>query len=405
MSGASFILAINLFIAALFALAFFLVAVTNRSDRVASWFSLAYVFGIAYIACEFVLPLEQFAILAYVTGFAAFHGAMTAVYVGICRRYRRSVPWATLAVVGAVAIVANWVLFGDERTSLLRMLAYQGPYAILQAMAGWVIFRSHRRQPMDLALLGIFVLSAAQFLSKPYVALMTGGPGDSAQSYIASTYALYSQSLGAVLQVAVGLLMLMLLVRDLLVEATARSETDPLSGVLNRRGFEDRALPRLANASATRVPVSLVAADLDGFKLINDAFGHDVGDEVIVAFAGLLHDCAPAAAIVARIGGEEFAVLLPNATLHTGRLFAEAVRMQFTALRIPGIPADLRCTASFGIAETGGGESLSDLRRRADAALYAAKRSGRDRVCIAPDSGTDSMPHHPLASDAAIRSA
>jgi diguanylate cyclase (GGDEF)-like protein len=237
------------------------------------------------------------------------------------------------------------------------------------------------------------------------VALMTGGPGDSAQSYIASTYALYSQSLGAVLQVAVGLLMLMLLVRDLLVEATARSETDPLSGVLNRRGFEDRALPRLANASATRVPVSLVAADLDGFKLINDAFGHDVGDEVIVAFAGLLHDCAPAAAIVARIGGEEFAVLLPNATLHTGRLFAEAVRMQFTALRIPGIPADLRCTASFGIAETGGGESLSDLRRRADAALYAAKRSGRDRVCIAPDSGTDSMPHHPLASDAAIRSA
>lgn len=405
MSGASFILAINLFIAALFALAFFLVAVTNRSDKVSTWFSVAYVFGIAYIACEFLLPIQHYATLAYVAGFAAFHGAVTAVFVGIAKRYRRDVPWVLLGGIAIVSILANWLLVDFERTSLLRMLGYQAPYAVLQGMAGWVILRSQRRQPMDLALMAIFMLSAAQFLSKPYVALFTGGPGDSAQSYIMSTYALYSQSLGAVLQVAVGLLMLMLLVRDMLVEATARSETDPLSGLLNRRGFEERALPRLAQAGSSRVKLALVAADLDGFKLINDAFGHDVGDEVIVAFAALLRDCAPADAVIARIGGEEFAVLLPNTALNTGRLFAEAARTRFATLRIPGLPAELRCTASFGVAETGGSESLSDLRRRADAALYAAKRGGRDRVCISADTGTDTMPHHPLAADSAMRSA
>ena len=90
------------------------------------------------------------------------------------------------------------------------------------------------------------------------------------------------------LQVAMGLLMLTLLVRDMLVEITARSETDPLSGLYNRRGFEQRVEPGLATLRKGGVPASLVVCDLDHFKAINDNYGHDMGDRVIAGFAAVL---------------------------------------------------------------------------------------------------------------------
>lgn len=118
MAGASFILAINLVIAALFALAFLLVALTNRSDRVALWFALAYVFGIAYVFCEFVLPTQSYAKLAYVVGFMAFLGAVTAVSIGITRRYNRPVPWLLIGVAIAGFGAMNWLTFDLGRTSI-----------------------------------------------------------------------------------------------------------------------------------------------------------------------------------------------------------------------------------------------------------------------------------------------
>jgi diguanylate cyclase (GGDEF)-like protein len=199
--------------------------------------------------------------------------------------------------------------------------------------------------------------------------------------------------------------MLMLLVRDMLVEVTARSETDPLSSLLNRRGFEDRAVAALADAAQRGMPVSLVASDLDNFKAINDGFGHDTGDQVIISFATLLNSNPPGGAVVSRMGGEEFAVLLPGANLAAARLYAESLRAAFATLPIGALPVHLQVTASFGVAEFDGHESLSDLRRRADAALYVSKRDGRDRVSVAADPAADQMPVHPLAGTTAMRRA
>ncbi|HEV2518754.1 MAG TPA: GGDEF domain-containing protein [Devosia sp.] len=402
MAGASFILAINLFIAALFALAFFLVGVSNRADKVAPFFALAYVFGIFYIASEFILPLQDYPQLAYTAGFAFFHGAVTAVTLGVARRYRPKLPWAGVAAIAAISIVANWFGYTLPHDTVERNLIYQAPYALLQAAAAWIIFASRRRQPIDIGLIALFALSALQFLSKPFAALTLGGSGDSTATYLATTYALYSQSLGAILQVATGLLMLMLLVRDMLVEITARSETDPLSAVYNRRGFEEHAATGLLQPA---VPAAMVLADLDAFKSINDNYGHDIGDQVIVAFAALLRDTAPPKAVVGRMGGEEFAVFVPGANLAIARLLAETLRTGFATLSVPGLPPFVHCTASFGVAERLTGESLSGLRRRADAALYTAKRDGRDRVGVATDPDADAMPAHPLAGTSLARSA
>jgi len=405
MTGAGFILAINLFIAALFALAFFLIAATNRNDGTPRWFALAYCFGLLYIGAEIILPVQVNAQLTYTAGFAAFLGAVSCVTVGIASRYRQPIPWVLVGVVAVLSIVANWLAYDIGRNSLVRMLAYQAPYALLQAVAAQLVWRSRRRQPMDVALLILFCLSVVQFITKPLVAQWTGGVGDFAQSYIATTYALYSQSLGAILQVALGLLTLLMLVRDMLVEVTARSETDPLSSLLNRRGFEDRAVAALAASMQNGMPLALVASDLDSFKAINDNFGHDTGDQVIIAFASLLASNAPDKAIVSRMGGEEFAVLLPGTNQAAARLYAESLRTAFGNMAIGALPAHVRVTASFGVAQFDGTESLSDLRRRADAALYVSKRGGRDRVSVAADPDEDAMPVHPLAGTTAMRRA
>ncbi len=117
---------------------------------------------------------------------------------------------------------------------------------------------------------------------------------------------------------------------------------------------------------------------------------------MIIAFASLLNKGRLPKAIVSRIGGEEFAILLPGTPLSTARLHAEGLRAAFAASPIPQLPAHVRCTASFGVAEFDGVESLSGLRRRADAALYVSKRAGRDRVSVGGDPGGDAMPAHPL---------
>jgi diguanylate cyclase (GGDEF)-like protein len=124
---------------------------------------------------------------------------------------------------------------------------------------------------------------------------------------------------------------------------------------------------------------------------------------VISAFAGLLAANPPAKAVISRMGGEEFAMLLLGANQAAARLYAEGLRSAFATMPIASLPAHRRVTASFGVAEFDGRESLSDLRRRADAALYVSKRSGRDRVSVAGAPDADAMPVHPLAGTTAMR--
>lgn len=138
------------------------------------------------------------------------------------------------------------------------------------------------------------------------------------------------------------------------------------------------------------MPVSLVIADIDHFKSINDGYGHATGDRVISAFANFLRSALSDHHVAGRIGGEEFAIVLPGTNLVAARLFAEGVRGIAGGLSVEGLPQTLRFTASFGVAELARGESLADLMQRADQALYDAKKSGRDRVRVASNGGAPS---------------
>jgi diguanylate cyclase (GGDEF)-like protein len=253
----------------------------------------------------------------------------------------------------------------------------------MQAVAVGIILSARLLKPIDRVFAVLLSLSALQFLSKPFIAYAVGGPGRDPQAYIGSEYAMISQTLGALFGIAVALTMLILLARDVLLDFATKSETDTLSGLLNRRGFERRAGSLIAISAAEGVPVSVVIADLDHFKSINDRFGHASGDRVIEAFAAFLAEAAAGRHVAGRVGGEEFAVLLPGTNLAAARLFAEGARTAFSSLAVEGLPASHRFTASFGVAERSPGEDVSDFMNRADGALYLAKRAGRNCVRVA----------------------
>jgi diguanylate cyclase (GGDEF)-like protein len=176
--------------------------------------------------------------------------------------------------------------------------------------------------------------------------------------------------------------------RDLVRLAT----TDPLTGLLNRRAFFEKAEAICANALAGS-RVAAVMFDIDHFKRINDGYGHGAGDELIRAVAQL---AAETGEMTGRLGGEEFAILLRERTLPEATALAERLRTEIAAFELKAQGNIVKFTASFGCEEWEFGDTIDDLLRRADQALYRAKAEGRNRVvayspafsALAPARGT-----------------
>lgn len=171
--------------------------------------------------------------------------------------------------------------------------------------------------------------------------------------------------------------------QDELVDVRARAALDPLTGVCNRGTFDRairQAIQRARNAGS---PLSLVMFDIDHFKGVNDTFGHPAGDAVLVAFAEAVVAQVRDDDVVARFGGEEFAVLLPGAGEAVASSVAERVRVATARLAYPEPAQNVRVTVSAGVAVLQDKDSVKSVLRRADTALYAAKHAGRNQVRIA----------------------
>ena len=170
--------------------------------------------------------------------------------------------------------------------------------------------------------------------------------------------------------------------KDYLDTCEEASLTDHLTGLANRRRFERQLEREIIRTRRYGRPFCLLILDIDHFKSVNDTYGHEAGDEAIRYLANALQAGTRGVDTAARVGGEEFAVILQETDFEHGFEAAERLRASVGELRIPQVG---RITASFGLAEfplcaTNGRE----LYTAADGALYAAKRQGRDRVCGAP---------------------
>lgn len=172
-------------------------------------------------------------------------------------------------------------------------------------------------------------------------------------------------------------------------EAYERASTDSLTGVYNRRTFEELAEAQLSRARRQRTPVSLLMLDLDHFKRVNDTNGHQAGDHVLAGFAALVRTCLRKEDLLARYGGEEFVVMLPGATSTQAAALAERIREIVSKAPMKTPSLDIPITVSIGVTSEAGNKlpALDDMIARADEALYRAKNEGRNKVvslAIAP---------------------
>lgn len=168
------------------------------------------------------------------------------------------------------------------------------------------------------------------------------------------------------------------------LELRTIASTDGLTNVLSRTAWTNQAEAEVARSTRHGGYLSIVMLDLDHFKKINDEFGHDIGDLVLVKTTAQIGKVLRKHDLCGRLGGEEFAVCLANASAEAGKALAERMRTQIEQLTFPE-QAGLSCSASFGVATLKPGENLDQLLKRADAALYAAKRQGRNQVQLAED--------------------
>lgn len=176
-----------------------------------------------------------------------------------------------------------------------------------------------------------------------------------------------------------------------LATAQANALTDPLTGLANRRALDGAFARMLAHATRTAAQFSLVLLDLDHFKLVNDRYGHDRGDEVLAGIAHLLGSTARKSDLPARFGGEEFLVLLPDTDAPGAAAVAEKFRTAMELLSFPGVQAPV--TGSFGVATfPQDGTSMDSLLHGADLALYEAKKAGRNCVRSASSSRPSPSP-------------
>ena len=157
--------------------------------------------------------------------------------------------------------------------------------------------------------------------------------------------------------------------------------TDSLTGIANRRHIEELACRALAQARAQAEPLCVLAIDVDHFKAVNDAFGHAVGDQVLIRIAQACRQVMRRFDVLGRQGGEEFLVLLPDTQIDVALQIADRLRRKISSLVLSNIAPDLRVTVSVGAAQADHEkDDLDELIRRADVALYRAKDAGRDRV-------------------------
>ena len=380
--GGSYVLLINIALAGFVVTGFLFAYLMDRSRKQALWWiaaaGMVIVNGLIETAMPFLDNAQPFRVLS----FASFQIALALLGAGIARHYRAAFPTGAAVLIFVVSVLVNILIIGMERNSLLRLFLYHSPYFVMGSISILIVLRVQKRAWLDRLFLAALTLFNLHFLLRPVSAHLLGGMGPDASGYLTSRYAAFDQTALAILGMGLVMSMALLLVRDVVSSLVEVSVTDPLSGLLNRRGFLDKAKQFVEAKRASPQPVFLVIADLDHFKNINDSYGHETGDKVIQAFGDLLGMLSSTGTSVARIGGEEFAVMFQSPNESLARLYCEKIRSaaEFgVADRNRELP---KFTVSLGLAGLMPDESLESLTRRADLALYSAKQGGRNRVVL-----------------------
>ncbi|MEX0343421.1 MAG: GGDEF domain-containing protein [Rhizobiaceae bacterium] len=241
--------------------------------------------------------------------------------------------------------------------------------------AGWRMFRQEPKRPVDLAIAASLMVMVVLFGVRGIGFAYLFDPVTSYSDIESSRFATLTILVMALPGLTLSLLMVYRMLDTVASNYRLASQTDSLTGLLNREAFASR-VEEAGDGSY------LILCDIDYFKRVNDNWGHAVGDAALVSLAELFREIN---VVAGRLGGEEFAILLAGANDKQARLAAEGIRTAFSLRTFPGMPEDERLTASFGVAAVEKDDGFDKSFKRADEALYAAKNEGRNRVSFSAD--------------------
>ena len=377
MNGASYFQLLNPLILGIFALGFWLIWHNARRLTSAWWMSATYACGAFGFLLDFTVR-DAFGPFwgSYVSN-PFLIGCVAMMAYATHQRYHHPYPLKTVVGAFVATFVAVTIALTAFPDTFARALAMNFGTGTMFAIAGRP-FWQRRERPFEKMMLVLLAISSLQCFARPLAILLLEGPEAQSISYSDSLYALTLHLTSAVAALSIATSMFFALGQDLVRDLQRRAVTDPLTGLLNRRGLEDATAAMMVRAARAGVPLSVVIGDIDHFKAINDTYGHDAGDRVIASFARDLkrRDSDE----TARLGGEEFVVVCWNATADAAATLAETLRADFAARSHETNGARIEATASFGVADWHAREPFDMALKRADEALYRAKREGRDRV-------------------------
>jgi diguanylate cyclase (GGDEF)-like protein len=316
---------------------------------------------------------------------AAFAGVFLLITLGLWRG-RRPLRVIRLGFLGAALVALSFDLFAyallpPEVTPQNAAYALAGRYMYLpyvMMLLSWLLFPTPWAGRLAL---GVYLSSLGLGLLASLHALAQGRVTGEGLLNFSLHQVLVGGSFYLLLQVFMAVYARQARIERERAQFRQDALHDALTGLSNRRAFDEALARETAQAHRSGQPLSLVAFDLDHFKQVNDTHGHDLGDQVLVELAGLVRGLSRAGDLPARWGGEEFTWLLPGVDQATAPQLAERLRAAVAAHPFPGGPL----TISLGTATLRSGEEGSSLFTRADTALYAAKRAGRNRVGMVDD--------------------
>lgn len=279
---------------------------------------------------------------------------------------------------GVVYGVIVWGTIFEPHAGI-RMAVLPGIAAVTLFMSARMIIRFRDKpRPAEIAAASAMILCGLAQGIAAGMAFLQGAVGD--VEYLA-LYQQYNFLTLPAFYIAMGMFTILMLASDISEEMKEIAVRDQLTGVFDRRGLGEQGALAYATARRTASPLAVIMTDIDRFKIINDEYGHAVGDDALCHFADVLKQDRRTTDILARVGGEEFALVLPGTTLEDALAIADKLREQTEAkpLVVDGKP--LRMTSSFGVAVLNDSDDcLSDTIVRADRALYRSKRAGRNQV-------------------------
>lgn len=378
------------------AITFLVSWLASRTER----FLIAWTFGVAFMALGVLIYSWYAQTMSPAVGAAGYTILLTglAFVFGAGREFRTGVlPWRSMAIMAVASSLAMAVpmLAGYNGASIVMLNVAATIILLVTAWDYW-LGRAEARLAIPL-LTALYVVTGLSFVPCAILLLQDG------DWQLAQAPSNWAEDLNIVICLAtlsgIGALSLALNQARLARSHKRDAETDPLTGLLNRRALLNRV------GGDIKGPAALIVFDIDHFKTTNDIHGHLVGDDVLRRFGKILAMSCRAQGLAARLGGEEFALLLPGASLVTAAKLADGVRRRLAARHFSGDGGPFTSTTSAGIAYC---EEVAldfdTLLHDADKALYAAKRNGRDRVAVSADDAAflaDSRPSPDRRPDAA----